>query len=234
MKKVFVLLCLVSIAWISACSTTEPAKPTGGGGESTAKKKGPSDEQVAAVKEEYMSGKRNAASNVPLPGSCTVGQVWEVKFTKDGKEVTETLQVAHRIGRNLVVEHMTADGVVVAYEIDRNRSAEQGNVKRAWVGKKGWDPYEIKTASGWALPDAGTLTQGWTAEPFADVEVAGKKWSGTCYGKGDSKIWVAERGYFNGIIKATGSEGEWMLVKADFKEKPKVYLTNWEFVKPAA
>ena len=233
MKKVLFLMCVLSIVFLAACSTTgEQPKPASGGGESV--KKGPSDDEVSAVKQDYLDGKRKPGNNLPIPGSCAVGQSWEIKFNKNGKEVTETFTVAHRIRRNLVVEHLTAEGVVLAYEIDRSRSAEQGNVCRAWVGKKGWDPYEIKTQPGWILPDASSLSQGATTEAFADVEVGGKKWSGTCYTKGDMKVWVAERGYFNGVIKATGPEGEWVLVKADFKEKPKVLLTNWEFVQPMA
>ncbi len=230
MKKLLVLICLLSIAAVAACQTTgennKPANKCGGGGCST--KKAPVD-----VYKEYLDGKREAPNNVPVPGTLGVGQIWEVSFKKGDKTGKESLQVVHRIRRNLIIEHLTADGFVMAYEIDRSRKPEQGNVSRAWIGKKGDVPTEIKVGKGWAMPDASNWTSG-SSEPFSDVEMGGKKWTGFVYTKGGSKAWVAERGYFNGIIKTTGGDKEWQLERADFHEKVKPFLKDWEAVQPAA
>lgn len=146
---------------------------------------------------------RQAVAWLPIHEVILVGHIWHVEVATGSGTATEQWQVVNKIGRSeFIIEHLGADGYVTAYQVDSWAEAGKPNVKKAWAGKQGEEPQEIKVAA--------TLSE--AEEPgfvlrakFHNVELAGKKFNGevtTVRDQGQStKTWVANEGWFNKVIR---------------------------------
>jgi hypothetical protein len=120
-------------------------------------------------------------------------------------------------------------------------AAKSGNVKRAWVGKKGAEPVEIKIME---VPKAGEgapppeNNYEVKTEPFRELELAGGKWAGTKTtikmndGSMESSVWAADNGWFdrNIRIESRFSAGTMSMALESFGKDAKPLL-KWDNVK---
>lgn len=188
-------------------------------------------DQAAAMVKLFTDGTINASPWIALHSVVSVGQIWHVESDFGAGKYTDMWQVVKKTGRStVIVEHCNGQGVVLAYEVDAWAEAGKPNVSRAWVGKKGDEPKEIKLAEWKEGTGAGGQAAGITVrEDFGGVEMAGKTFHGELTIIKDSgnttKIWVAKNGWFNNLIRMDMSDKTMMkVVKAHFDEKVDTYL----------
>lgn len=140
---------------------------------------------------------------LPLHDVVLAGQMWHVEVDTGNGTATEQWHVVKKIGRSeFIIEHLAADGIVTAYQVDSWADAGQANVKKAWVGKQGEAPREIKVATS---SDKGEEPGFMLRGKFNNVELAGKKFNGEVITARDAgvstKTWVANEGWFNKVIR---------------------------------
>lgn len=244
----FVLALLLG-AFVAGCKSKQSSADStdsgcGGGKEASANssKEEPADEpkeepkaepvdQAAAMVKLYTDGTISASPWIALHSVVSVGQIWHVESDFGAGKYTDMWQVVKRTGRStVIVEHCNGQGVVLAYEVDAWAEKGKPNVSRAWVGKKGDEPKEIKLAQWKEGGSATSTTAGITLkEAFADVELAGKKFKGELVITKDSgnttKVWIADNGWFNNLIRMDMNDKTMMkVVKAHFDEKVDTFL----------
>jgi hypothetical protein len=199
MKTLAALIAFVGVIALAACGSTGGGDGggCGGGGGSDM-----TDTMVDNVKE--------ATHTIGIHANAEAGQYWETSSEAYGTTTTMRWQVSKVEGSSAIVEmRMTAKGpasydYVTAYEVDTSKGQGEPNVTKAWVGKPGEAGKEIAVM---AVQSGGCNTANYekSEEDFADVEMAGGKWSGkivTMKGEGwESKSWMAENGWFGGVIK---------------------------------
>lgn len=167
-----------------------------------------------------------------------VGQYWESGSEAYGSTTTTRWQVAKLDGTTAIVEYQLKSvseyvkyDYVLAYEVDLSKAAGEANVTKAWVGKPGAKGNKIDVM---AKPKGATKADKPAEEKFTDLELAGGKWSGTVYTyKGDgweSKTWMAENGWFGGLIKSEAAGFVTELKKYGEDAKP---LLKWDEEKDA-
>jgi hypothetical protein len=220
MKRLLALVCALCAVVATSCATDSAATGTpapkenasGGGGENTSADGAINDEDsYLALVEEYKSGKRKADNYVPMHDIVAAWQYWEVTRTKDGKKVSDKWGVASVITRKFTAYVERDMGFyLLGYEVDlkvpRAEQAVKGNVTRAFIGRKGWEPREIEVGktSSFAAPAS---YSGAKAEPFEGVVMSKKEFYGTCYtwseGGVEIKEWFADNGWFGKVIKRT-------------------------------
>ncbi|GIK53073.1 MAG: hypothetical protein HPKKFMNG_01010 [Planctomycetes bacterium] len=220
MKKLLMLCSFVSVLAVAACGGGGAAG-SGDGGKCGGSGCGGTTENPMAqmMVDQYKNGTSKAMYYVALHKDAKAGQYWEVKSTSEfsgyKSENTDKWQVAAVTGDGPIVENfMGSMGIVLAYLIDTSKSAEDamktGNVKKAWVGKPGDAPAEIKIMdipTGGETGPAPEKNYEDKTEDFTDVEIAGGKWSGKKFwmkmkdGSMESTTWTATNGWFNGLIK---------------------------------
>jgi hypothetical protein len=217
MKKLLALCSVVMILAVAACG----GGGGGGGGSSDGGNGGGGNCNPMAdiMLKQYTDGTQKAMYAIALHADAKAGQYWITKMVSDyggaKSEMTDKWQVAAVSPDGVVVENfMGSYGIVLAYLVDPSVSKEdswkKGNVKKAWAGKPGEAPTEIKVmevpkpVEGGPAPEK-NYTNG--EEKFTDVEMGGGKWSGTKTwmkmndGSMESSTWTADNGWFNGMIK---------------------------------
>ena len=162
----------------------------------------------------YIDGTIKASYWITVHADPKAGQYWQTEMEAYGTKSTTRWQVASVDGDTAIIENqMKSSGeyaksdYVLAYKIDLKAAMGDVNVTKAWIGKPGKEAKEIKVmekpepmADGGAAGDYKMVT-----EDFNNLEIAGGKWSGkltTITGDGwESKMWVADNGWFGGAVK---------------------------------
>lgn len=243
--SMFVVALLAGVVCLAGCKSKQAETnngTSGSGGSDTTKEsdteKTPEKteepqpvDQAASMVKMYIDGTINASPWIAMHGVVSVGQMWHVESDFGAGKYTEMWQVVKKTGRSaVVVEHLNGQGVVLAYEVDAWAEAGKPNVSRAWVGKKGDEPTEIKLMEWKEGGMGGGKAAGITVrEDFGGVEMAGKIFSGELTIIKDSgnttKIWVAKDGWFNRMIRMDMNDKTMMkVVKAHFDEKVDTFL----------
>ncbi len=246
MTRLLALACALCALLAAACATdtaggTNNTKPentnnAGGGGENTAADTEVKDEDsYLALVEEYKSGKRKADNYVPMHDVVAGWQYWEITNTQGGKKVVEKWGVA-----SVIVKQWTAyverdmGFYVLGYEVNlkiaRAEQASKGNVKRAFIGRKGWAPREVEVGKSSSHKAPATYS-GAKAEPFEGVVMAKKEFYGTCYtwteGGVEIKEWFADNGWFGKVIKRT--EGGQTVLELTALGSEKKGILDWKW-----
>jgi hypothetical protein len=221
MTRLLALACALCALLAAACATdtasgTSNTKTentsTSGGGENTAADTAVKDEEgYLALVEEYKTGARKADNYVPMHDVVAGWQYWEITRTKGGGKVVEKWTVANVITKSWTA-YVERDmgyyvlGYEVNLKISRAEQASKGNVKRAYIGRKGWQPREIEVGKSSSNP-APSIYSGAKAEAFEGVTMCKKEFYGTCYtwteGGVEIKEWFADNGWFGKVIKRT-------------------------------
>lgn len=214
MNKVFALVAFMAVLALAACGGTGVGGgdddgnggDTGGGGDKMDGSQGTIDM--------YVNGTIEASYWIQVHADPKPGQYWETGSEAYGNVMTYRWQVAVVDGSTAVIEqqskmdseYMVSD-YVIAYEVNLDAGEGEANVTKAWIGKPGEKPAEIKVM---AKPEptcggCGTTDYEMTEEDFSGVELGGGTWSGklvTIKGDGwESKSWTATDGWFGGLIK---------------------------------
>jgi hypothetical protein len=145
------------------------------------------------------------------------GQFWVTKtsseFSGTKFESTQAWQVTKVEGDKATVENDTGFGVILAYQVEfKKKVANFNNVKKAWIGKVGGKAEELKimenAAGAGEDEDDGeepAKPEAPAAEDFKDLEIGGGTWSGkkttVVMEAGTSIIWIADKGWFGGMVK---------------------------------
>lgn len=241
------LICAAFISTIYAAPDRTPPK------EAEEEEEEPVDEALSDMMlKMYSDGTMKAMYAVALHAEPKEGQLWKTRSVTDfggiEQKTSDQWQVAKVIGKQAVIENRQSTyGLVLAYLVDTSLTEEElwkkGNVRKAWVGKKGEAPIEIEVmeipkAEGGedAQPPEKNYTD--TSEEFKDLELAGKKWSGKKAtlkmndNSFESSSWVADKGWFNKVVKmAYKMEAGTMtqeLAKVSSTAKP---LLKWDGIK---
>jgi hypothetical protein len=220
MTRVLALACALCALLAAACATetaggntkTDEKATSSGGGENTAADTEIKDEDgYLALVEEYKSGKRAADNYVPMHDVVAGWQYWEITNTQGGKKVVEKWSVANVITKTWTAYVERDMGYyVLGYEVNlkvaRAEQASKGNVKRAFIGRKGWPPRDISVGKTSSIKAPATYS-GAKAEAFEGVTMCKKEFYGTCYtwteGGVEIKEWFADNGWFNKTLKRT-------------------------------
>ncbi len=156
---------------------------------------------------------KKVSYRVSVHKDVEVGQYWQTESEMYGSKNTFRWQVTQVDGDTAIIEfQMTGKSehskydYVTAYKIDLTKKVGEANVTKAWIGRPGTTAREVGVmAKPEASDDAGAPYIETKDENFADLEFAGAKWSGKVISlKGDgweSKSWIADVGWFDGIIK---------------------------------
>jgi hypothetical protein len=213
MKTVFALLMFASLIAFGACKgggTSDDGGESGcsGGGCGSSKM-----DSTQGTIDMYVNGTIKASYWVTVHADPKTGQYWETSSEAYGTKMTNRWQIANVDGGTVIVENqMKSDGeyamsdYVIAYQVDTSVAMGEVNVTKAWIGKPGEAGKEIQVMEKpEPVADGTTTNYETTTEDFSDVELAGAKWSGkltTTKGDGwESKMWVADNGWFGGVIK---------------------------------
>lgn len=220
MTRLLALACALCALLVVACATetaggntrTENTNASGGGGENTSPDTGVKDEEgYLALVEQYKTGARKADNYVPMHDVVAGWQYWEITSTKGGSKVVEKWSVANVITKSWTAYVERDMGYyVLGYEVNlkvaRAEQAGKGNVKRAFIGRKGWPPREIEVGKSSSVPAPATYS-GARAEAFEGVTLCKKEFYGTCYtwseGGVEIKEWLADNGWFGKVIRRT-------------------------------
>ncbi|MCC7509139.1 MAG: hypothetical protein IT464_07165 [Planctomycetes bacterium] len=231
MRKSVFLLAVLLVGVTAACKTKD--KSGGGtGGCSAAEKACGADTDVAQeMIDRYLNGTQKASAWVALHETVSVGQMWHVESDFGAGKSTDKWQVVAKPAKSeFIIENLSAQGVVLAYEVDAWADAGTPNVKKAWIGKEGAEPKEIKVAEwkagmGEAADAPGIVVR----EDFANVEMGGKKFDGEVIIVKDSgnttRTWIAKNGWFSKVIRMDMNDKTMIkLTKAHFDEKVETFL----------
>jgi len=190
----------------------------------------------------YTEGKVLGPWRVSLHEDPKAGQYWEVHSNSYDIDTTVRWQitkvedgVALVEKRTTVSSEMFKSDYVLAWRVTLKPAEGKQPLTRAWVGKPGADPaqFEMKGLED-PKPEAADDRKG---EDFKDLELAGAKWKGKVYKLEDDeltiRIWEAEGGWFDKIVKTTVDE--------DYEEKLQAYgsdgkgIMKWpdDILKPA-
>jgi hypothetical protein len=163
----------------------------------------------------YTDAKSLAPHSIAIHEEPKAGQYWEVG--SDSFDITSSTrwQVSKVAGgRALIEQHlkmkaeMFKSDYVLGFRIELKPEAGKPQVTKAWIGKPGEKPQEITVRE---LPKNPTPKGD---EPkgiaFTELELGGRKWDGKLYTDVtddiSTRIWVADGGWFNAIIKTTVDE----------------------------
>lgn len=197
----------------------------------------------------YLNGTQKAMYWVTVHENPEAGQYWETVSDLNGMKMTNRWNVAKVDGDTAIIEcefkmdseYMVSD-YVLGYKVDLTVEMGKANVTKAWIAKPGDEGQEVKVME---MPESNDADDGEPefeskTEDFADMELAGGKWSGkvttTTYDGTESKVWMADNGWFGGMIKmqsgdyvvalsAFGTDGKallkWKEEKEDKADEPK-------------
>lgn len=233
MRKTLPVIAILAFALIGACKSSGGGDNGSGGGNgcSEAAKCGGTTDIAAMMIQQYIDGNQKASPWIALHETVNVGQQWHVESDFGQGASVDKWQVVAKPGKSeFIVEHLSGQGVVIAYQVDAWAEAGQANVKSAWIGKEGEEPEEItvaewKKGTGEAAEAPGIVVR----EDYKDIEMAGKKFSGELSnikdGGNTTKIWMASNGWFNKLIRMDYNGKTSMKVTvAKFDEKVETFL----------
>ncbi|MBX3460750.1 MAG: hypothetical protein KF696_12445 [Planctomycetes bacterium] len=207
MKKLFAATAIMGVLALAACGSSGGGDD-GGSGCSGGSGGGTDMTQM------MVDNIKEASYWVTVHKDPKAGQYWETSSEAYGSKNTMRWQIAKIDGDIAIVEfQMKSKGeyssydYTTAYQVDLTKGMGEVNVQKAWIGKTGEKGKEIGVM---AKPTGcGATGDKPTEEPFSGLEMAGGTWSGTIYTmKGDgweSKTWMAENGWFGGMIKSEAS-----------------------------
>ena len=165
----------------------------------------------------YIDGKSLAPYAIPLHDSPKAGQYWETGSDSYEIESSTRRQVSRLDGDFALVEQrlklsseMFKSDYVIAYRVRLKPERGKPQITRAWIGKPGEKP-QLITVREMPVQQAETPKEDKDkGEEFKDLELAGATWKGRLYThKFDdmtTKLWVAEGGWFDAIIKTTAGD----------------------------
>lgn len=233
MRKTLPVVVILAFALIGACKSSGGGDNGNGGGNGggDSGKCGGTTDIAAMIIQQYVDGNQKASPWIALHETVNVGQQWHVESDfGQGASVDKWQAVAKPGKSEFIVEHLSAQGVVIAYQVDAWAEAGEPNVKKAWIGKEGDEPKEIKIAewkkgAGEAAEAPGIVVR----EDYKDLELAGKKFSGelsTIKDAGNTtKIWMASSGWFNKLIRMDyNGKTNMKVIVAKFDEKVETFL----------
>lgn len=229
-----------------ACKTSDKGSGGGNGGEDACgdaskcggeakpdKEAEPKTDVADMMIKMYEDGQMQASPIIVMHEIVNVGQQWHVESDFGAGASVDKWQVIKKVGRSeVIVEQLTGQGYVLAYQVDTWADAGKPNVSKAWVGKHGGEPKEIKVmklepgSAGGEASEPGFMMKA----KFYGVEMGGKTWAGETIAVSDegykSKTWVADSGWFSKVIRMDLNDKTVMkLVLAKFDEKVDTFLT---------
>jgi hypothetical protein len=225
MKTFAALIAFVGVIALAACGSTGGGDRDGGGG---------TDNSATQINM-YKDGTMKAPYTVAVHENPEAGQYWETTMDANGMKMTTRWQIAKVDGGTAIVEQQNkseaswgSHNFVIAYEVDLSKGMGEANVNKAWIGKPGEKGEEIAVSE--MQTGTGETPQYETSEaPFSDEEFGGGKWSGkvtTTKGDGwESKVWMADNGWFGGMVKMEAGGSATVLTAFGTDAKP---LLAWE------
>ncbi len=157
-----------------------------------------------------MQAITEAPRTITLHEKVEPGQYWETSMEAGGMVMSTRWQVASVTdGRAIIEEQRVKAGtvranLVVAYQVELTNKAGPARVLKAWVGKPGQTGREIPVAAETG-PVRNQPKYETSTETF-ELNIANGVWRGTCTTtKGDgweSKVWIADNGWFNGMVQS--------------------------------
>jgi hypothetical protein len=248
MKKFFALLVavlVVGMAFAGCKSSGSGSGDSGEGGEGGCSACGESaccggsdkDAALDATIKMYTDGTIKVSPMIAMHSFVSVGQYWEVTSNFGGNKSVTKWQVAAKAKgtkSEFIVENDMGQGYILAYQIDAWAKAGTNNVKKAWIGKKGEKPKEIKLTelkkgeAGEAKPAGFVLHEDFKQLEMCDFKFDGEKTIIKDDGH-TTETWVADNGWFGKLIKMT-SDGKTVmeLTGRSFDEKIEPWL-KWDF-----
>lgn len=165
----------------------------------------------------YLDGESLAPWAIPLHADPKAGQYWETGSDSYEIESTTRRQVSRVDGDLVLVEQrlklkaeMFKSDYVLAFRVNLKPEKGKPQITRAWIGKPGEKPKLIKVREMPVQPAETPKEDKDKGEEFKDLELAGATWKGRLYThKFDdmtTKLWVAEGGWFDAIIKTTAGD----------------------------
>lgn len=143
-----------------------------------------------------------------------IGQYWETEMEMYGKAISTTRwQVVSVDGDTAIIENLNKSDAeygsweyVIAYEIDLSVEDGKANVTKAWKGLPGEAGTELEIMEEVTPEEDDESPEIETEEEdFTDLELAGVKFSGkivsTDTAGNTSKVWTADNGWFNKMVK---------------------------------
>ncbi|MBX3460365.1 MAG: hypothetical protein KF696_10460 [Planctomycetes bacterium] len=231
MRKAIPLTAVLAFALLGACKSSGGDKGSGGGNGETANCGGGTDIAAMIIKQ-YLDGNQKAAPWIAIHETVNVGQQWHVESDFGQGPSVDKWQIVAKPGKSeFIVEHLSGQGVVIAYQVDAWAEAGEPNVRKAWIGKEGEEPQEIKVAE-WQKSTGGTKGEepGFVMKAkFYNVEMAGKKFEGETITIKEtdwsSRTWIADNGWFNKVIRMDYNDKTQMkVIAAKFDEKVDTFL----------
>lgn len=235
--KSTILLSALLVMLLSGFSAADTQAPSFGPGDPEAEPESNKMDSSQSTIDMYLNGTMQAMYWVQIHEDPAAGQYWETSSKMSGMTMTNRWSVAKVDGDTAVVEneskmdseYMISD-YVIAYKVDLTKAVGEVNVTKAWIGKPGEKGEEIKVMEKPEAPACGgngeEAEANTTEEEFADLELAGGKWSGKVitykYGGGESKVWMADNAWFGGMIKM--QSGDYVNELVDFGDDGKALL----------
>lgn len=202
MKKLAALIAFVGVIALAACGSMGEEGGDGGCGGGCG--------GGADMTQMMIDNIKEATHTVVVHADPVAGQYWETSMEAYGNTTTTRWQVSKVDGSTAIIEHRTttkgaaSSDYVMAYQVDLSKGMGEPNVTKAWIGKPGEAGKELTIMAVAEAGCGGTMPES-TVEDFSNVEMGGGTWSGKCTtmkGEGwESKSWVADNGWFGGMIK---------------------------------
>lgn len=217
MKIVMLMLCLPLLC---AFNDGDPAE-----GEPEYKKVFPQKDTTADIIRDYTEDEKRAPDFIQLHADPKAGQYWELFSDSLEIETTVRRQISRIDGDYALVERRVTtkaelfkSDYVLAFRVNLKAEAGKPNIDRAWIGKPGESPALIKVRERKETPPVQEEEER-KGIPFEGLELAGNLWRGRLHisaaDEMTTRIWIAEGGYFDNIVKVTVDE--------DYQEQLRAY-----------
>ncbi|MCF6227420.1 MAG: hypothetical protein L3J82_01975 [Planctomycetes bacterium] len=204
MKKFIAMMAVVAMFSLAACGGV----PGVGGGDDGGGGGGDFD-----MAQSMIDNTKEISYICMVHADPVAGQYWETFSEAYGNKTTTRWQITSIDGSTAIVEnHTSVEGsmsyeYVYAYEVnlDADVAAGEVNVTKGWIGKPGEAGKELTVmAKPEATGCAGCAPEVET-EPFS-MEMAGTNFEGTLTIMDAGKMWMADNGWFNKMIKTEFGE----------------------------
>ena len=205
MKKFIALMAIVAMFGLAACGGVPGVggdDDNGGGGCSS-----------FDMAQSMIENTKEISYYCAIHADPVAGQYWETFSEAYGNKTTNRWQVTSIDGSTAIVENlMSVEGSMsyeyaFAYEVNLDAATDgtEINVTKGWIGKPGEAGKELTVmAKPEATGCAGCAPEYETA-PFS-MEMAGTNFEGTLTTMDAGKMWVADNGWFNKMIKSEFGE----------------------------
>ena len=195
---------------LCAFSDGEPAE-----GDPDFRKVFPQKDTTADIIKRYTDGEKLAPDFIQLHDDPKAGQYWELHSNSLEIETTVRRQISQVEGDFALVERrlittaeMFKSDYVIAYRVNLKADEGKPNIDQAWIGRPDEAPVLITVGE----RKAKVVREGEEKKgvPFEGLELAGNVWRGELFISAaddmTTRIWIAEGGYFDGIVKTTVDE----------------------------